>query len=457
MCGITGVFAPGHDAARLAFFALYALQHRGQESAGIAAGDGGTIRSHKEMGLIGAIFDEEILGRLTGHIAVGHTRYSTTGSSIVVNAQPLLERTEIGHFAFAHNGNLTNTDELRETLAPSTTLQATSDSEVMAKVLVEAQGSMVDRIKHVLGCARGAYSIVLATAKELYAFRDPWGVRPLCLGRYNEGWVVASESCALSTIGATYERELQPGEILRITERGVESFIVQLDEPPALCMFEYIYFARPDSQFNNESVYMARYRMGRRLAQEYPVEADVVMAVPDSAVPGGIGYADEADIPYVEGLIKNRYIGRTFISPDQVMRSRGVHLKFNPLIENLAGRRVVVVDDSIVRGTTTPRIVQLLRDAGAKEVHVRVTSPPIKHPCYLGVDLATYDELIAANFTVEEIREKIGADSLGYLSLEGLVDAVGRDGKEMCLGCLTGVYPNVPAAHEPRVLARGAS
>jgi amidophosphoribosyltransferase len=453
MCGITGVFAPRHDAARLAFFALYALQHRGQESAGIAAADGGTIRSHKEMGLIGAIFDEENLGELSGHIAVGHTRYSTSGSSIVVNAQPLLEESEVGDFAFAHNGNLTNTDELRETLSGTVTLQATSDSEVMAKALVEAEGSMLERIKSVLHTARGAYSIVLCTKDELYAFRDPWGVRPLCLGRYNEGWVVASESCALSTIGATFERELEPGEIVRISVDGIESTRVELNETSALCMFEYIYFARPDSQLNGQSIYMARYRMGRNLAKEYPVDADVVMAIPDSAVPGGIGYAAESGLPYVEGLIKNRYIGRTFISPDQRMRSRGVQLKFNPVVENLKGQRVVVVDDSIVRGTTTPRIVQLLRDAGAAEVHVRVTSPPIKHPCYLGVDMATYDELIAANYTVEEIREKIGADSLGYLSLEGLVEATGRDANSMCLGCLTGVYPNVPAAHTPRVLA----
>ena len=452
MCGITGVFAPGHDAARLAFFALYALQHRGQESAGIAAADGGTIRSHKEMGLIGAIFDEENLGDLSGHIAVGHTRYSTSGSSIVVNAQPLLEQSELGDFAFAHNGNLTNTDELRETLSNTVTLQATSDSEVMAKALVEADGSMLERIKSVLHTARGAYSIVLCTKDELYAFRDPWGVRPLCLGRYNEGWVVASESCALSTIGATFERELEPGEIVRISADGIESTRVDLNETSALCMFEYIYFARPDSQLNGQSIYMARYRMGRNLAKEYPVEADVVMAIPDSAVPGGIGYAAESGLPYVEGLIKNRYIGRTFISPDQRMRSRGVQLKFNPVVENLKGQRIVVVDDSIVRGTTTPRIVQLLRDAGAAEVHVRVTSPPIKHPCYLGVDMATYDELIAANYTVEEIRQKIGADSLGYLSLEGLVEATGRDANSMCLGCLTGVYPNVPAAHTPRVL-----
>jgi amidophosphoribosyltransferase len=452
MCGITGVFAAGHDAARLAFFALYALQHRGQESAGIAAADGGTIRSHKEMGLIGAIFDEEILGDLNGHIAIGHTRYSTTGSSIVVNAQPLLERTDVGDFAFAHNGNITNTDELRDSLSPTVTLQATSDSEVMAKVIVEAGGSMLDRIKAVLRQARGAYSIVLCTDNELYAFRDPWGVRPLCLGSYHDGWVVASESCALSTIGATYVRELEPGEILRINKEGIYSARVDLQEPTALCMFEYIYFARPDSQLKGQSIYMARYRMGQQLAREHPAEADVVMAIPDSAVPGGIGYAAEADLPYIEGLIKNRYIGRTFISPDQRMRSRGVQLKFNPVIENLQGQRVIVVDDSIVRGTTTPRIVQLLRDAGAKEVHVRVTSPPIKHPCYLGVDMATYDELIAANYTVEEIRQKIGADSLGYLSLEGLIEATGRERNEMCVGCLTGVYPNVPATYEPRAV-----
>ncbi|MBV9270920.1 MAG: amidophosphoribosyltransferase, partial [Candidatus Eremiobacteraeota bacterium] len=423
MCGIAGVFARGAEAARLSFFALYALQHRGQESAGIAAADGTRIRSHKEMGLIGAIFDEEILSQLTGYISVGHTRYSTTGSSIVVNAQPLLERTEIGDFAFAHNGNLTNTDELRESLSPAVTLQASSDSEVMAKRIVEANGSMVERLREIIGVARGAYSIVLCTDTELYAFRDPWGVRPLCIGKYGEnGYVVASESCALSTIGATYLRDVMPGEIIRINDGGMESFPMDhRDETPAMCMFEYIYFARPDSKLNNKSIYTARYRMGQRLAREYPVAADVVMAVPDSAVPGGIGYAAESGLPYIEGLIKNRYIGRTFISPDQTMRSRGVQLKFNPVVENLAGQRVVVVDDSIVRGTTTPRIVQLLRDAGATEVHVRITSPPIKHPCYLGVDMASYDELIAANYTVEQICEKIGADSLGYLSLEGLV------------------------------------
>jgi amidophosphoribosyltransferase len=453
MCGITGVFAPGRDAARLAFFALYALQHRGQESAGIAAADGGTIRSHKEMGLLGAIFDEDILSSLSGFIAVGHTRYSTTGSSVVVNAQPLLEDTSIGEFAFAHNGNLTNTDEVRETLGPTTVLQATSDSEVMAKAIVEAEGTMTQRLAAVIRKAKGAYSVVLCTKDELYAFRDPWGVRPLCVGSYGDGgWVVASESCALQTIGAKYIREIEAGEIVRIADGVFESTKVEVPNAhPALCMFEYIYFARPDSTLADRSIYMARYEMGRQLAKEHPVEADVVMAVPDSAVPGGIGFAAEADLPYVEGLIKNRYIGRTFISPDQVMRSRNVQLKFNPIIENLRDQRVVVVDDSIVRGTTTPRIVQLVRDAGAVEVHLRITSPPIKHPCYLGVDMATYDELIAANYSIEQIREKTGADSLGYLSLDGLVNATGRRREDVCLGCLTGEYPNVPAAHKPRV------
>ncbi|MDQ2679473.1 MAG: amidophosphoribosyltransferase [Candidatus Eremiobacteraeota bacterium] len=454
MCGIAGVFTPGHDAARLAYFALYALQHRGQESAGISAADGGTIRSHKEMGLLGAIFDEEILGNLSGYIAVGHTRYSTSGSSMVVNAQPLLETTEIGDFAFAHNGNLTNTDELREQLSPSTILQATSDSEVMAKLIVEAQGSMVERIRGVMDRAKGAYSIVLCTRDELYAFRDAWGVRPLCLGTYADGgYVVASESSALSTLGATYVRELDAGEIVRVSTDGLESFHGTVEAEPALCMFEYIYFARPDSILNGKAIYVARQAMGREIAKEHPVEADVVMAVPDSAIPGGIGYAIESGLPYVEGLIKNRYIGRTFISPDQSMRSRNVQLKFNPIAENLRGQRVVVVDDSIVRGTTTPRIVQLLRDAGAREVHIRVLSPPIKHPCYLGVDMATYDELIAANNTVEQIRERIGADTLGYLSLDGLIRATGRKREEMCLGCLTGVYPNKPATHQTRTLA----
>ena len=441
-CGIVGIYAPGNDVARHAYFGLYALQHRGQESAGIAVSDGATIVCHREMGLISSIFDEEILGNLTGYISVGHTRYSTTGSSVVVNAQPLLEHAEFGDMTVAHNGNLTNTDALRATLDPMTVLAATSDSEVLAKAIVQAPGrDMVARIRHVMARAEGAYSIVMSTEKALYAFRDPWGVRPLCYGRFpGGGYMFASESCALETVGATYIRELEAGEIIWIDgELHVDK--APKAKPQSLCMFEYIYFARPDSKLNDKQIYLARLEMGKQLAREHPADADVVMAIPDSAIPGGHGYSQESGLPYVEGLIKNRYIGRTFISPDQGMRSRGVHLKFNPIVALLEGKRVVVVDDSIVRGTTTPRIVKLLRDAGAVEVHVRITSPPIIHPCYLGVDMATHEELIAANYTIPQICEKIGADSLGFLSKDGLLASVARKRGEMCMGCLTGEYP----------------
>jgi amidophosphoribosyltransferase len=450
MCGVVGIYAPGQDVARLTFFGLYALQHRGQESAGIAVSDGTSIVCHRAMGLLSSIFDEEILARLQGFVAVGHTRYSTTGSSVVVNAQPLLEHSPFGDVALAHNGNLTNTDELRESLSSITVLQASSDSEVLTKAIAQAPGeSITERIRDVMGRAAGAYSIAMASGDALYAFRDPWGVRPLCYGRYGEGYVFASESCALATIGAEYVRELEAGEIMWVDRDGLHSEKSERPRPQAFCMFEYIYFARPDSVLKGRSIYMARLEMGKQLAREHPVEADVVMAIPDSAIPGGIGFAQESGLPYIEGLIKNRYIGRTFISPDQVMRDRGVDLKFNPVMENLRGQRVVVVDDSIVRGTTTPRIVKLLRDAGAREVHVRITSPPIIDPCYLGVDMATHKELIAANFTIEEIRVTIGADTLGFLSKEGLLGAVSRERGEMCLGCLTGDYPETYAGPRP--------
>jgi amidophosphoribosyltransferase len=313
---------------------------------------------------------------------------------------------------------------------------------VLAKAIVQAPGAdMVARIRHVMARAEGAYSIVMSTEKALYAFRDPWGVRPLCYGRFpGGGYMFASESCALETVGATFIRELEAGEIIWIDgELHVDK--AQKAKPQSLCMFEYIYFARPDSKLDNKQIYLARLEMGKQLAREHPADADVVMAIPDSAIPGGHGYSQESGLPYVEGLIKNRYIGRTFISPDQGMRSRGVHLKFNPIVALLEGKRVVVVDDSIVRGTTTPRIVKLLRDAGALEVHVRITSPPIIHPCYLGVDMATHAELIAANYTIPEICEKIGADSLGFLSKDGLLASVSRKRGEMCMGCLTGEYP----------------
>src|ERR1700716_375156 len=447
-CGVAGIYAPGEDVARLAYFGLYALQHRGQESAGLAVGDGRRIDSHRQMALIPGSFDEAILGRLKGVVAIGHTRYSTTGSSVIVNAQPFVEDSDLGPFAFAHNGNLTNADELAALLPDDVRLAATSDSEILAKTIALAPGATwTDKIKAAMRVAEGAYSVALLTRDAVYGFRDPWGVRPLCIGTYGDhGYMIASESCALATVGAHYLREIGAGEVVCIGASGIRTEHTEVVKPASLCMFEYIYFARPDSVLSGRSIYMARYQMGRALAREHPVEADVVMAVPDSAIPGGIGYAAESGIPYVEGLIKNRYIGRTFISPDQKMRNQGVQLKFNPIVENLRGQRVEVVDDSIVRGTTTPRIVSLLRDAGAREVHLRITSPPIVHPCYLGVDMATYNELIAANLTVPQICERIGADSLGYLSIENLVDSTGRDSRDFCLGCLNGRYPSRPAS-----------
>jgi amidophosphoribosyltransferase len=451
MCGIAAVYAPGLDVARLIYFGLYALQHRGQESAGIAVGNGTTLSSHREMGLLAGVFNEDILGRLNGYVGMGHARYSTTGSSIIVNAQPFMEDTDIGPFAFGHNGNLTNAEELLAALPPGIELDATSDSEILAKTIALAPGAtMVERVKAAMSVAEGAYSVVMTTPDAIIAFRDPWGVRPLCIGTYGDGgYMIASESCALATVGAHYLREIEAGEVVIVDHNGMRSEHIEVVEPPALCMFEYIYFARPDSVLSGRSIYMARYQMGRALAREHAVDADVVMAVPDSAIPGGIGYAAESGLPYVEGLIKNRYIGRTFISPDQNVRNQGVQLKFNPIVENLRGQRVVVVDDSIVRGTTTPRIVSLLRDAGAKEVHLRITSPPIMHPCYLGVDMATYKELIAANLTVEQIRARVGADSLGYLSVDRLVEATGRQRSDFCLGCLTGAYPSSPVVALP--------
>ncbi len=447
MCGITAVYAPGDDVARLAYFGLYALQHRGQESAGLAVGDGQRIDSHREMGLITGVFDEEILGRLSGFVAVGHTRYSTTGSSVIVNAQPFVEESDLGPFAFAHNGNLTNADDLAARLPHDVRLTAESDSEILAKTIALAPGdTWPAKIEAAMRVAEGAYSVAMCTRDAVYGFRDPWGVRPLCIGTYGDhGYMIASESCALATVGARYLRELDAGEVVCADARGLRTEYSEVVKPPALCMFEYIYFARPDSVLSGRSIYMARYEMGRALAREHPVDADVVMAVPDSAIPGGIGYSAQSGLPYVEGLIKNRYIGRTFISPDQKLRRQGVQLKFNPIIENLRDQRVVVVDDSIVRGTTTPRIVRLLRDAGAREVHLRITSPPIAHPCYLGVDMATYAELIAANLTVPEICDRVGADTLGYLNIESLIESTGRERRDFCLGCLNGRYPSVPA------------
>jgi len=440
-CGVCGIFAPGEDVARSTFFALYSLQHRGQESAGLAVSDGVTLRCHKDMGLISQIFTEEMLESLPGYLSVGHTRYSTTGSSVVYNAQPLLTHSEIGQFALAHNGNLVNTEALRDMLKDTLVPTSNSDSDVMARLIAMANGSMEERIEAAMRQCIGAFSIVLATETQLFGFRDPWGVRPLCVGRYGTGYVLASESCALQTIGADYVREVKPGEIIIIDKAGLRSRMLETEVKPANCIFEYIYFSRPDSVVAGRELYLARYHMGRNIAKEAPVEADVVMGVPDSATAAAIGYADESGIPYIEGLMKNRYIGRTFINPDHRMRVQGVKLKFNPLHANLKGKRVVLVDDSIVRGTTTKQLVALLRKAGATEVHVRVTCPPMRHPCFLGVDTATYDELIAANMGVPDICASINADSLAYLSEEGLVASTARERKEFCMGCFTGRYP----------------
>ncbi len=442
-CGVCGFFAPGEDVARATYFALYALQHRGQESAGIAVSDGNELRVFKQMGLLSQIFTEDVLAELPGYLSVGHTRYSTTGSSVVYNAQPLLETSEIGTFALAHNGNLVNTEALRRQLPPQVAEATDSDSDVMAKLLTLMEhGDMEERIADLMQRCVGAFSIVLATERQLFGFRDPWGVRPLCIGRYGDGWMIASESCALNTVGAEMLREVEPGEVIIIDERGLRSRKVKTVHKPANCIFEYIYFSRPDTLYAGHELYLARYQMGRAIARECPVEADVVIGVPDSATAAAIGYADESGFPYIEGLIKNRYIGRTFISPDQTMRSQGVKLKFNPLVANLKGKRIVLVDDSIVRGTTTRQLVAMLRRCGASEVHVRLTCPPMRHPCFLGVDTATYEQLIAANFSVPEICKAINADSLGYLSEEGLVASTGRPRTDFCMGCFTGRYPD---------------
>lgn len=443
-CGVFGIYAPGEDVARLTFFGLYALQHRGQESAGIAVSDGKKISAHKQMGLVAQAFDEQSLEPLKGHIGIGHTRYSTTGSSLIANAQPYTMESYFGPLALAHNGNLTNATDLRTTvLKRGVGLTSTSDSEVATMVLLGGDGpSWGDRIDHFMNCAEGAYCLTILTKDALYAVRDPLGLRPLCLGKLGDsGWVVASESCALSTIGADWVRDIEPGEAIMIDGDGPRTISRHPAPRSALCLFEYIYFARPDSMLQNQLIHSVRMELGRELAREAPVAADVVMGVPDSATPAAIGYAQESGLPYTEGLIKNRYIGRTFIQPDDRIRKQGVKLKFNPLSSTLAGKRVILVDDSIVRGNTSGPIVRLLRDSGAAEVHVRVSSPPIRHPCFMGVDMATYPELIAHRMDVPEIQDYIQADSLAYLSYEGLLRATGRDPNSFCGACFTGKYP----------------
>ncbi len=451
-CGVFGIYAPGEDVARITFFGLYALQHRGQESAGIAVSDGQRAMVHKAMGLVSQVFTEENLHPLQGHLAIGHNRYSTKGSSRLPNAQPYLVESALGPLGVAHNGNVINAAALRQRLLRrGVGLTSTSDSEIVTQMLAGATGSTwEERIQSLLAEAKGAYSLTILTEKTLYAVRDPWGFRPLCLGKLNGGWIVASESCALATVGATYLREVEPGEIVAIDENGLRSFRGAPRGRDALCVFEYIYFARPDSILLGQSVYQARHGLGAQLAREHPVAADMVMGIPDSATTAAIGYAHASGIPFGEGLIKNRYIGRTFIQPDDRLRKAGVALKFNSLPDNLAGKRVIVVDDSIVRGNTSGPIVAMLRQAGATEIHMRVSSPPIRHPCMMGVDMATRAELIAHRLTLAEIRAELGVDTLGYLSHEGLIAGIGRPVESFCQACFVGDYPVGEAPEEEK-------
>jgi amidophosphoribosyltransferase len=442
MCGVFGVRSPERDVARLAYFGLFALQHRGQESAGIAVSDGGHLTALRDMGLVSQVFDERKLSGLRGEVAIGHTRYSTTGSSRWANAQPLVQHGRARTIALAHNGNLTNASELRLELADAgVRLGSTSDSELVAALIANDPAPLADAIAATMARLDGAYSVVGISEGKLLAFRDPHGFRPLCLARLGEDWAVASETCALDLVGAELEREIEPGELVLVDSDGPRAHqAVRPANGGALCIFEFFYLARPDTRLAGVEVHGARVRMGEQLAREAPVEADLVLPIPDSGTPAAIGFSREASIPFSEGLIKNRYVGRTFIQPDQGLREQGIRLKFNPLAE-VAGRRLVVVDDSIVRGNTTRQIVAMLFDAGAAEVHVRISSPPVIGPCFYGIDFAAEDELVAAERTVEEVRRRIGATSLAHLSLAGLQEATWRPASQLCRACLTREYP----------------
>jgi amidophosphoribosyltransferase len=484
-CGVFGAWSPDEEVAKLAYFGLYALQHRGQESAGIAVSDGNRIVVYKDMGLVPQVFDESVLNTLRGHITVGHCRYSTSGASTWENAQPTFRATPTASLALGHNGNLINTLELAALAGarPTGPGQATSDTDVLTAlfaappaapqemlpgmpgesrpVVVPAAASTVRGVQFddrptagdgaaigsveqaamaTLPLVRGAYSLVFMDERTLYAARDPQGFRPLVLGRLPRGWVVASETAALDIVGATFVREVEPGELIAIDERGVRSRTFAAPQRRG-CLFEYVYLARPDTSISGRSVHSTRVAVGRRLAAEFPVEADLVIPVPESGTPAAIGYAEASGIPYGQGLVKNSYVGRTFIQPSQTIRQRGIRLKLNPLRDVIAGKRVIAVDDSIVRGNTQAAIVAMLREAGAAEVHIRISSPPVSWPCFFGIDFASRAELIAGSLSIEEIRQSIGADSLGFVSLEGLIEATTLPASQLCLGCFTGEYP----------------
>ena len=459
-CGVFGVWAPGEEVAKLTYFGLYALQHRGQESAGIAVSNGRQILVYKDMGLVSQVFDESTLEALKGHVAVGHSRYSTTGASTWHNAQPTFRPTADGSLALAHNGNLTNTRELQRMVADlpaqgeldfgARKLEtSTNDTSLVTALLAShPDTSLEERAAELLPQIRGAYSFVWMDESTLYAARDPQGIRPLVLGRLERGWVVASETAALDIVGASYVREIEPGELVAVDEHGLRTRRFA-EAVPKGCLFEFVYLARPDTRISNQRVHSVRVEIGRRLARLSPAEADLVIPVPESGTPAAIGYAEESGIPYGTGLVKNSYVGRTFIQPSQTIRQLGIRLKLNPLRDVIEGKRLVVVDDSIVRGNTQRALVRMLREAGAREVHVRISSPPVKWPCFYGIDFATRAELIAGQLSPDEICKSIGADTLGYVSLEGLTEATTLPASRLCRACFDGNYP-IPVADDDR-------
>jgi amidophosphoribosyltransferase len=442
-CGIFGIY--NHpEAANLAYLGLYALQHRGQESCGIVSSDGGTLHSHKEMGLVADVFgNPEIFKKLPGKASIGHVRYSTTGSSILKNVQPLMVDYSRGSIALAHNGNLVNAQIIKDELeAWGSIFQTTMDTEIIVHLLATSKAnSLVDRLTEALNSIKGAYCLLLLTETRMIAVRDPNGFRPLCLGKLGDSYVVASESCALDLIEAELVREIEPGEIIVIDKDGLNSYFPFKKVDPTPCIFEFVYFARPDSYIFGKNVYAVRKELGRQLAREHKIDADVVIPVPDSGGPAALGYAQESGIRFEFGLMRNHYVGRTFIEPQQSIRHFGVKIKLNPVRDILKGQRVIVIDDSIVRGTTSRKIIKMIRSAGAKEVHALISSPPTSYPCYYGIDTPTRKELISSSHTIEEIRKYITADSLGYLSEEGLLKSVGADNQRYCKACFSGDYP----------------
>jgi len=443
-CGVFGIYSKScSNISQMIYFGLVALQHRGQESAGIATYEDGKIQYYKEMGLVREIFNDKILGRLKGEVAIGHVRYSTTGESYVTNAQPLVVNYKGGSIALAHNGNLVNADKIRDELEDEGSIFQTSiDSEVIANLIAKKyKYGYKEAITRAAQKIKGAFALTVICEGKLIGVRDPNGLRPLCIGKLDDGYVLASESCALNVVGAEFIRDVEPGEIVILDENGIESIQFDSGKKRALCSFEFVYFARPDSSLDGQSVYRSRIEAGKILAREHPVEADIVMSVPDSGTVAAIGYAEESGIPFRQGLIKNKYLGRTFIQPDQKMRELSVMLKLSVLKENVDGKRVVLIDDSIVRGTTSKRIVEMLRRAGAKEVHLRVSSPPVKYSCFFGIDTPTRKQLIGSVNSVEEIRQIIGADSLGYISIEGLIESINKSGQRLCTACFDGDYP----------------